>query len=70
VILKIKKNKIKIVVNFLQFCCNHALKKIHLKKSMQSKCKKQLQCQIFYFIFLELASSGGRGKTHQTLSAN
>jgi hypothetical protein len=24
----------------------------------------------FYFIFLELASSGGRGKTHQTLSAN
>ena len=24
----------------------------------------------FYFIFLELASSGGRAKTHQTLSAN
>lgn len=24
----------------------------------------------FYFIFLELASSGGRGKAHQTLSAN
>jgi hypothetical protein len=59
------------VVNFLQFCCNHALEK---KNTLEKINAKQMQetapVSDFYFIFLELASSGGRRNTHQTLSAN
>jgi hypothetical protein len=58
------------VVNFLQFCCNHALKKNTLEKINAKQMQETAPVSDFYFIFLELASSGGRGKTHQTLSAN